>query len=126
MTSGRIVDDIGGAYMFGIGGGTIFYTFKGARSAPVGSRLHGALTCIQARSPVLGGNFAVWGGLFAACDCSLVALRRKEDPWNSILSGAATGVGITTMLPSKLLTIVQNLLSCHCVNRHCFLILLSK
>merc|ERR1712136_496729 len=23
--------------------------------------------------------------------CSLVALRRKEDPWNSIISGAGTG-----------------------------------
>lgn len=40
---------------------------------------------------MLGGNFAVWGGLFAACDCSLVAIRHKEDPWNSIMSGAATG-----------------------------------
>lgn len=33
----------------------------------------------------------MWGGLFAVCDCSLVAIRHKEDPWNSILSGAATG-----------------------------------
>lgn len=24
-------------------------------------------------------------------DCSLVAIRHKEDPWNSIMSGAATG-----------------------------------
>ena len=24
-------------------------------------------------------------------DCSLVAIRAKEDPWNSIVSGAATG-----------------------------------
>ena len=41
--------------------------------------------------PVCAGNFAVWGGLFSTFDCSLVAIRRKEDPWNSILSGAATG-----------------------------------
>lgn len=33
----------------------------------------------------------MWGGLFAVCDCSLVAIRHKEDPWNSIMSGAATG-----------------------------------
>jgi import inner membrane translocase subunit TIM17 len=39
----------------------------------------------------MGGQFAVWGGLFACCDCSLSALRQKEDPWNSIMSGAATG-----------------------------------
>lgn len=37
------------------------------------------------------GNFAVWGGLFSSFDCSLVAIRKKEDPWNSIISGAATG-----------------------------------
>merc|ERR1711957_185103 len=36
-------------------------------------------------------GFAVWGGLFACCDCSLTAIRQKEDPWNSIMSGAATG-----------------------------------
>merc|ERR1712127_799204 len=28
---------------------------------------------------------------FACCDCSLTAIRQKEDPWNSIISGAATG-----------------------------------
>ena len=37
------------------------------------------------------GNFAVWGGLFSTFDCSLVGIRKKEDPWNSIISGAATG-----------------------------------
>ena len=33
----------------------------------------------------------MWGGLFSSFDCSLVAIRKKEDPWNSIISGAATG-----------------------------------
>ena len=33
----------------------------------------------------------MWGGLFSSFDCSLVWLRRKEDPWNSIASGALTG-----------------------------------
>lgn len=40
---------------------------------------------------VLLGNFAVWGGMFSTFDCSLAYLRQKEDPWNSILSGAMTG-----------------------------------
>jgi hypothetical protein len=40
---------------------------------------------------VSAGNFAVWGGLFSSFDCTLVAIRKKEDPWNSIISGAATG-----------------------------------
>ena len=39
----------------------------------------------------ISGNFAVWGGLFSAIDCSLVYVRKKEDPWNSITSGALTG-----------------------------------
>lgn len=29
--------------------------------------------------------------MFSTIDCSLVYLRKKEDPWNSIISGAATG-----------------------------------
>ena len=33
----------------------------------------------------------MWGGLFSTFDCSLVAIRKKEDPWNSIISGGATG-----------------------------------
>lgn len=37
------------------------------------------------------GNFAVWGGLYSSFDCALIAIRDKEDPWNSIGSGAITG-----------------------------------
>eukprot|EP00953_Heterococcus_sp_UTEX-ZZ885_P016699 9375-Heterococcus_DN1.PRE.1 len=89
----RIVDDVGGAFVFGAVGGSIFHCVKGGYNAPkgFGSRFRGSVTAVKARAPVLGGNFAVWGGLFACCDCSMVAIRRKEDPWNSIISGAATG-----------------------------------
>jgi len=76
--------------MGAIGGG-LWHTIKGARMAPTGARFAGSLSAVQARSPVLGGQFAVWGGLFACCDCTLTAIRQKEDPWNSIVSGAATG-----------------------------------
>ena len=37
------------------------------------------------------GNFGVWGGLFSTFECCLMGVRRKEDPWNSIGSGALTG-----------------------------------
>ncbi len=37
------------------------------------------------------GNFGVWGGMFSFFDCALIGLRKKEDPWNSITSGAITG-----------------------------------
>lgn len=56
-----------------------------------GERLTGAVSAMKARAPVLGGNFAVWGGLFSTFDCGLKGIRQKEDPWNSILSGGLTG-----------------------------------
>ena len=87
----RVVDDVGGAFCMGNIGGGMWHSIKGARMAPAGARFAGSLSAVSARAPVLGGQFAVWGGLFACFDCSLTALRQKEDPWNSIVSGAATG-----------------------------------
>ena len=87
----RIIDDVGGAFAMGCIGGSVWHSIKGARNSPRGERLRGSLYAIKSRAPVLGGNFAVWGGLFATFDCSLVAIRRKEDPWNSITAGALTG-----------------------------------
>mmetsp|Transcript_2582 Transcript_2582/g.3955 ORF Transcript_2582/g.3955 Transcript_2582/m.3955 type:complete len:230 (+) Transcript_2582:219-908(+) len=87
----RIVDDAGGAFSMGAIGGGIFHLIKGTKDAPKGGRLMGGVSALQARAPVLGGQFAVWGCLFACCDCSLTSIRQKEDPWNSIISGAATG-----------------------------------
>lgn len=72
-------------------GGSIWHVVKGARNSPVGGRVAGSLFAVKARAPVLGGNFAVWGGLFSSFDCSFAALRQKEDPWNSITAGACTG-----------------------------------
>jgi len=89
----RIVDDCGGAFAMGAIGGSLFQAIKGFRNAPAGMshRFGGSLTAIKARGPIIGGQFAVWGGLFSTIDCSLIKLRKKEDPWNAIISGAATG-----------------------------------
>jgi len=89
----RIVDDCGGAFSMGAIGGGLFQAIKGFRNAPAGvsRRMTGSLTAIKANAPRIGGNFAVWGGLFSTIDCSLIKLRGKEDPWNAIVSGAATG-----------------------------------
>jgi hypothetical protein len=73
----RIIEDIGGAFAFGAIGGGIWHFGKGAWQSPRGSRLLGAIGNTAARAPVMGGQFAVWGGLFACCDCSLSALRQK-------------------------------------------------
>ena len=53
------------------------------------------LQAIRREAPRIGGSFAVWGGLFSTFDCTLVALRKKEDPWNSIAAGALTGACCT-------------------------------
>jgi len=89
----RIVDDCGGAFTMGAIGGALFQAIKGFRNSPAGMshRLTGSMTAIKTKAPVIGGNFAVWGGLFSTIDCSLIKLRGKEDPWNAIASGAATG-----------------------------------
>ncbi|KAM3934545.1 mitochondrial import inner membrane translocase subunit Tim17-A [Leptodactylus fuscus] len=89
----RIVDDCGGAFTMGIIGGGIFQAIKGFRNSPQGvkHRMKGSFFAIRTRAPQLGGSFAVWGGLFSMIDCSMVKIRGKEDPWNSITSGAMTG-----------------------------------
>ncbi|XP_045449208.1 mitochondrial import inner membrane translocase subunit Tim17-B [Melitaea cinxia] len=89
----RIFDDSGGAFLMGAIGGGIFHSIKGFRNAPTGfnRKMLGSLAAMKERSPIVGGNFAVWGGMFSTIDCSLVYLRQKEDPWNSIMSGALTG-----------------------------------
>merc|ERR1712086_154767 len=87
----RIVDDVGGAFGMGLLGGSIWWAVKGAKNNPRGERLLGSIQAVKARSPILGGQFAVWGGLFSTFGCSLVAIRGKEDPWNAISAGALTG-----------------------------------
>ncbi|XP_030384438.1 mitochondrial import inner membrane translocase subunit Tim17-B [Scaptodrosophila lebanonensis] len=89
----RIVDDCGGAFAMGCIGGGIFQALKGFRNAPsgLGRRLVNSMVTVKSRSPVIAGNFAAWGGMFSTIDCTLVHFRKKEDPWNSIISGAATG-----------------------------------
>lgn len=64
----------------------MFHSFKGARNAPRGERMAGAVEAVKANARRLGGSFAVWGGLFSTFDCCFLALRSKEDPYNSIVS----------------------------------------
>jgi len=64
----------------------MFHSFKGARNAPRGERFAGAVEAVKANARRLGGSFAVWGGLFSTFDCCFIAVRNKEDPYNSIVS----------------------------------------
>ncbi|KAF8112403.1 hypothetical protein N665_0064s0036 [Sinapis alba] len=87
----RILDDIGGAFGMGIAGGSVFHLIKGIYNSPSGARLSGGAQYVRMNAPRVGGSFAVWGGLFSTLDCAMVYARQKEDPWNSIFAGAATG-----------------------------------
>ncbi|KAI3862191.1 hypothetical protein MKX03_007838 [Papaver bracteatum] len=87
----RILDDIGGAFGMGAVGGSAFHFLKGIYNSPKGERLVGGTQAVRMNAPRVGGSFAVWGGLFSAFDCTMVYVRQKEDPWNSIFAGAATG-----------------------------------
>lgn len=75
----------------GLIGGGVFHLFKGMRNSPRGERMRGGFNAVTLRAPTLGGAFAVWGGLFATFDCTYAHLRKREDPWNAIMSGATTG-----------------------------------
>uniref|UniRef100_A0A1J3JGC7 Mitochondrial import inner membrane translocase subunit TIM17-2 n=1 Tax=Noccaea caerulescens TaxID=107243 RepID=A0A1J3JGC7_NOCCA len=87
----RILDDIGGAFGMGAVGGAAFHFLKGTYNSPKGSRFGGGTQAVSMNAPRIGGSFAVWGGLFSTFDCTMVYVRQKEDPWNSIIAGAATG-----------------------------------
>uniref|UniRef100_A0AC34FCY3 Mitochondrial import inner membrane translocase subunit TIM17 n=1 Tax=Panagrolaimus sp. ES5 TaxID=591445 RepID=A0AC34FCY3_9BILA len=87
----RIGDDIGSAFAMGLVGGSIFHSFNGYRHAPKGRLVNSVIREICTKSAVTGVQFAAWGGMFSAIDCTLVAIRKKEDPLNSIASGSLTG-----------------------------------
>ncbi|PWA83290.1 Mitochondrial inner membrane translocase complex, subunit Tim17 [Artemisia annua] len=87
----RIIQDTGGAFGMGAIGGSVFHFPKGLYNSPRGSRFQGGAQAVRMNAPRVGGSFAVWGGLFSTLDCAFVYARQKEDPWNSILAGGATG-----------------------------------
>lgn len=87
----KVVDDLGTAYGMGCLGGAVWHFGSGFRHNPKGARLRGALERASIRAPQTGGSFAAWGGLFSVVDCSLIAIRQKEDPINAISAGALTG-----------------------------------
>ena len=106
----RIIDDCGGAFSMGLIGGGVFNAISGVRNAPTGisRRLMGGVIRVKERAPILGGQFAAWGICFSSFDCTFAYLRQKEDPWNSIMSGAGAGAvmvarqGAKTMAGSAL------------------------
>ncbi len=74
-------------------GGGIFGFAGGAKNAPSGfiRRAIGGMRQMREKGPMLGGQFAAWCLVFTGIECSLVSIRQKEVPWNSIISGAGAG-----------------------------------
>lgn len=87
----RIVDHTGEAFGIGAVGGSVYHFMKGTFNSPRGARLLGGTQAVCMNAPRLGGRFAVGGGLFSTFESTMVYIRNKEDPWNSIVAGAATG-----------------------------------
>ncbi|XP_002137764.2 probable mitochondrial import inner membrane translocase subunit Tim17 1 [Drosophila pseudoobscura] len=89
----RLLEDCGGAFAIGALGGGLFQYLKGFRNAPTGMcrGLYGGLDCVKMKTPAIAGNFAVWAATYSTVDCAMVFLRQREDAWNSLFSGAATG-----------------------------------
>uniref|UniRef100_A0A8C7X053 Translocase of inner mitochondrial membrane 17 homolog B (yeast) n=1 Tax=Oryzias sinensis TaxID=183150 RepID=A0A8C7X053_9TELE len=93
----RIVDDCGGGVYYGCNWIIInsSLTFQG-----VAHRLKGSANAVRIRAPQIGA-LQCGGGLFSTIDCGLVRLRGKEDPWNSITSGALTGAVLAARSKSE-------------------------
>ncbi|KAL2919773.1 translocase of the inner membrane [Polyrhizophydium stewartii] len=101
----NIVSDVGIGFAMGAIGGTFWHGFKGYRNAPYEDRWRSAISSIKARAPIAGGSFAVWSGLFNAFDCAIVHTRDKEDGWNRIMAGAATGAVLAVRSGPKVMAI---------------------
>ncbi|XP_017044255.1 probable mitochondrial import inner membrane translocase subunit Tim17 4 [Drosophila ficusphila] len=89
----RIVEDCGCAFLMGTTGGSLFQFLKGYRNSPTGLRrgLYGGFESLKLRTPAIAGSFAIWGATFSTVDCLMISYRQRDDHWNSVLSGAATG-----------------------------------
>jgi hypothetical protein len=51
----------------------------------------GGFRLLAKRAPILGGSFALWGGIFSLTDCAFTLIRNTESPWNQIAAGFITG-----------------------------------
>ncbi|XP_020803602.1 probable mitochondrial import inner membrane translocase subunit Tim17 4 [Drosophila serrata] len=89
----RIVEDCGCAYLMGSIGGGLFQLIKGIRNSPSGfmNRFYGGIYTMKMGTPPIASNFAIWGLTFTACECAIFSYRKRDDFWNSALSGAAAG-----------------------------------
>ncbi|TKR66730.1 hypothetical protein L596_022978 [Steinernema carpocapsae] len=101
----RIVEDAGSAFAMGLIGGSLFHSFGGFKQSAQGQKLRGMISNVRMRSPLTGVQFAAWGGMFSTIDCAMVAIRKKEDPLNSIMSGTLTGALLALRSGPKMMAV---------------------
>ena len=88
----RVIEEVGGAFAMGSIGGFITSFLKGVKySSNCAEALSSGLLFARRSAASMGTSFAIWGGTFSSFDCLLAKIRGKEDHWNAIISGAATG-----------------------------------
>lgn len=87
----RIIEDLGSAFAMGCVGGGFVQGIKGLYYGPKSQRMSYAIQNVALRTPTVGGNFALWGGLFSLFDCSITAVRGTHDSYNAIAAGTLTG-----------------------------------
>ena len=87
----RIMEDAGGAFAMGCTAGAIWNFIKGFYNSPSRERFRGGVYALKNRAPILGGSFAMWGGMFSIIDCTFLYMRQQESPMNAIASGFCTG-----------------------------------
>jgi len=75
----------------GLIGSSPFWAWRTYKNSAVGQRFLTIPREVRTKSPLTAVQFAAWGGMFSVCDCTMVKIRGKEDPINSIASGAITG-----------------------------------
>ncbi|CAI9778331.1 unnamed protein product [Fraxinus pennsylvanica] len=85
----RLLDQTVDYFRFGIVGGSAFNMLKGMYNSPKGERLIRGLQAVRMNAPRFGSRCAAFGGLSSVLESSMIHVRQKDDPWNSILSDAA-------------------------------------
>ena len=87
----KVPSDFGSAFLMGAVGGTAWHGLGAVRHAASGQKWVAFNRAVATRASALGGNFAMWGGLFSTFDCTIKTLRGKVDPFNAIAAGFCTG-----------------------------------
>ncbi|KAK3121703.1 hypothetical protein QOZ80_8BG0659210 [Eleusine coracana subsp. coracana] len=88
----RLIECTGLGFLLGAGGGSAFYFIKGICSSPTDARLVGAVRAVRTNVPRVAGTCGAFLGVCDAFERAMSLARRREDPWNSVVSTPAAAV----------------------------------